>query len=31
MEGLSTKETELMDMDNSVETTGGWEYKGTKW
>ena len=31
VEGLSTKEKGLMDMDTSVMTTGGSGYEGTKW
>ena len=31
MEGLSKKEKGFMDMDNSVVTAGGREYKGDKW
>ena len=30
-EGLSKKEKELTDTDNSVGIGGGREYKGTKW
>ena len=31
MEGLNTKEKELMDMDNSVVIGGIGRYKGAKW